>query len=390
MVTPMHAELVAIGAELLLGEISDTNSSHIARALREIGLEVVWMSVVGDHAERITHCVSQAVQRSPIVITTGGLGPTVDDPTRASIAQACQRELEFRPELWEQIQERFRRFKRVPTENNKRQAYVPQGAIVLENPVGTAPCFIVELDHSVVISLPGVPREMEHMLQHAVVPYLRRKFNLTGVIRAKTLRTVGVGESHIDDLIGELEKMENPVVGLAAHAGQVDIRITAKAASEAEAQALIAPIEAEVRAKLGSFIYGEGKEPLEMAVLQLFKERGLTLAIAEAGTHGALFSRLAVLPNVSEVLLGQLHVATEPPPNISALATEARNTYHSDWGLSVSATPAGSGYTIDVAIVNAHNTDTRSLGFGTAPALLGTWATTAALNVLRLGVLKGE
>src|SRR4030066_1722983 len=155
------AEIITIGTELLLGEIVDTNSHFIARCLRDAGIDLYRKTTVGDNVKRIAFAIQQALERCDIVITSGGLGPTVDDPTRDAVALAVGMTSEYHPELWEQIKARFLRYGRVPTENNRRQAYIPKGAIAIENPVGTAPIFIVELGNQVIISLPGVPREME-------------------------------------------------------------------------------------------------------------------------------------------------------------------------------------------------------------------------------------
>ncbi len=154
------AEIITIGTEILLGEIVDTNSRFIARALRDEGVDLYWTSTVGDNPERIAEAVRSGMERSEIIISTGGLGPTVDDPTRDAVALALGVETEFREELWQQVIDRFARFGREPTQNNRRQAYVPQGAIAIENPVGTAPAFIVETKKNAIIALPGVPREM--------------------------------------------------------------------------------------------------------------------------------------------------------------------------------------------------------------------------------------
>ena len=378
----MHAELIAIGTELVLGEIVDTNSAHIARALRTIGLEVQCISAIGDNVDVIAEAIRRAAARSPVVITTGGLGPTVDDPTREAVARAFDRELEYRPELWAQVEERFRRFGRAPTENNRQQAYVPAGAIPVENPVGTAPSFIVEHADGAVISLPGVPREMEHLLAQSVLPYLRQKFNLTGVIKAKTLRTVGLGESRIDAQIGELEKLANPMVGLNAHAGQVDIHITAKAASEAEADALIAPVEAQVRAALGEYIYGEGTQSLEEAVAHVLADRGLSLAIAEDGTNGRLNVRLAVLPQAAHIYRGA------SPLNGALALTEAadrlRAERNAEIGLALRVTVTPERNQIEVALADSAETKTHTQTYGGAAANLSQWASTVALNLLRM------
>ncbi|MGH2524994.1 MAG: molybdopterin-binding protein, partial [Anaerolineales bacterium] len=318
--------------------------------------------------------------------------PTVDDPTREAIARACGCELEYRPELWAQIVARFERFKRKPTENNRKQAYVPAGALALENPVGTAPCFIVENSESVLIALPGVPREMEYMLAHAVLPYLREKFKLTGLIKAKVLRTVGIGESMVDERIGEFEKLANPIVGLAAHAGQTDIRITAKAASEAEAEALIAPIEAKIRERLGEFVYGEGQETVEEVVGRLLAERGMTVAVAESGTGGRLAGRLSALPEAARSFRGGMIAArsndSEHPALGLAKFARVEVGGEADWGLGLIVSAQPGAERIEIALAGVQHSDTHSLGYGGPPAVVATWASTAALNLLRLALLR--
>ncbi len=296
------AEIITIGTEILLGEIVDTNAQYLARKFRDAGIDLFHKSTVGDNADRIAQVIRHAMESSDIIITTGGLGPTVDDPTREAIAMAVGVELEYRPELWEQITARFQRYDREPTENNKRQAFVPKGAVPVENPVGTAPAFIVE--HTIssspqgsalpsgsksshgsteapsrtIIALPGVPREMEYLLEKEVLPYLRTRYQLSGIIKTRLIHTVGVGESQIDDLIGDLETLSNPTVGLAAHSGQVDVRITAKAGSEAQANELIRGIETTLVERLNTWIYGADQETLEDVALKALKRREWTLA----------------------------------------------------------------------------------------------------------------
>jgi competence/damage-inducible protein CinA-like protein len=175
----MHAEIIATGSELLLGEVVDTNSTYIARRLREIGLNLYYKTVVGDNEQRMEEALRIALNRSDVIITTGGLGPTVDDVTRTAVARAVDRELIFSAELLTQIQTRFRAYGVPMGENNRRQAYIPQDASPIENPVGTAPSFIVEHHDHLIISLPGVPREMEYLMEHAVLPYLKDRLQLT-------------------------------------------------------------------------------------------------------------------------------------------------------------------------------------------------------------------
>ncbi len=366
----MNAEIIAIGTELLLGEITDTNSARLARALRGVGLDLWWISAVGDNEARIAQAVAQGAQRSQVVITSGGLGPTVDDPTRAAIARAFGMALEYRPDLWQQIEARFQRFGRAPTENNRKQAYVPAGALALENPVGTAPCFVVEHAGGVVIALPGVPREMDYMLEHAVLPYLQQKFNLDSTIVAKTLRTVGIGESLIDARIAELEELSNPTVGLAAHPGQTDIRIVAKAPTVAEAEAMIAPLEADIRKRLGDFVYGEGQQSVEEVVAKLLAERGQTVAAAEAGTRGQLAQRLQALPEAATVVRTAETLDAPRPAAVMAEQARRRPGQTADWGLAVVVQPADHGLSLEIALAGANGVEAHTLGYGGHPVLL--------------------
>ena len=263
------AEIVTIGTELLLGEIQDTNSRYIARFLRDIGVDLYRLSTVGDNVQRITATLQEALMRADIVITTGGLGPTVEYPTRQAVAKTFNVPLEFHEELWEQILERYKQYGQKPTENNKRQAYIPANSIPIPNPVGTAPAFAYELGTKVVISLPGVPREMEYLIEHFVRDYLKRRYGLQEtVIKPWVIHTISKGESTIDEIIGDLEELSNPTVGLLAHPGQTDIRVTAKAGSLAEAEQMMAPVLQRIREQLGKYIYGENETTLEEAVDQ--------------------------------------------------------------------------------------------------------------------------
>ena len=293
------AEIITIGTELLLGEIQDTNSKYLARVLRDIGVDIFRLTTVGDNLYRISATIQEALTRADIIITTGGLGPTVDDPTRQAVADALGVELEYKPELWETIIERFKRYGRNPTENNKRQAFIPAGAIVIDNLVGTAPAFSIEIGDKCIISLPGVPREMEFLVQNFVLNYLKSRYLLKdAIIKARVLHTVSMGESSIDEIIGDLETLTNPTVGLLAHPGQTDIRITAKAASVQAAEELIAPISRQLFDKLGDAIYGIDGETLQSVVAKQLIDRNLQLAIIESGLEGDLLSRLkAIIPD---------------------------------------------------------------------------------------------
>ena len=284
----MHAEIVMIGTELLLGEIVDTNANRLANALREIGLDLLYKTTVGDNETRITQVLNLALDRSDVVITSGGLGPTVDDVTRQAVANATGRRLVYSTEFETQIEARFRRIGRTMAENNKHQAYIPDGALPLPNPVGTAPCFLSEDmgGRGCVISLPGVPRELEYMMEHTVVPILIERMGGKKVMKIRILRTCAVGESDVGRAIDDLMNSGNPTVGLAAHAGQTDVRITAKADSTEEAESLIAGMEAKVRGRLGVAVYGVEKETVADVLGRLLTERDLKVGIIDTITKG--------------------------------------------------------------------------------------------------------
>jgi nicotinamide-nucleotide amidase len=291
----MHAEIVMIGTELLLGTLVDTNAVLLAKALRDIGLDLYYKTTVGDNEQRITDVLNLALDRSDVVITSGGLGPTVDDVTRQAVANATGRQLVFSEELEGEITARFRSFQRKMADNNRRQAYIPAGAVPLSNPVGTAPCFLSEdtRGRGCIISLPGVPRELDYMMNNVVVPILRERMGGIKVMRVRVLRTCAVGESNVDQAIGDLMTSANPTVGLAAHAGQTDVRIVAKADTETRAEALIADMETQVRERLGVAIYGVDRETVAEVVGRLMEAKGLKLGIVDTLTGGGLGRELA-------------------------------------------------------------------------------------------------
>jgi nicotinamide-nucleotide amidase len=287
------AEIVAIGSELLLGQIVDTNSAWIAQRLTALGVNLYFKSVVGDNPGRMKEVISRALERADIVITSGGLGPTQDDLTREIVAEVTGRKLIQDQGMLEQVEEHFRRRGRTMTPNNIRQSYMPEGAIPVKNPNGTAPCFIVEDSHGVIYSLPGVPVEMKWLFENEVEPYLREKFNLADVIHYRVLKIVGIGESAVDDKVGHLiANLSNPTVGVLALPGQVDVRIAAKAANRDEAMKMIAPVEAEVRNLLGNAIFAADEETMEHVVGKLLRKQNKTVASCEDLTCGHLAERL--------------------------------------------------------------------------------------------------
>ena len=265
-------EIITIGTELLLGAIQDTNTAFIAQHLNNAGFEIHRATIVGDNAVRIAESIKDALERADVVITTGGLGPTVDDPTRDAVALAFGVELEFHPELWDQIKVHFSRMNRIPSENNKKQSFLPSGAEAIPNPIGTAPAFVITKQEKTCVSLPGVPAEMKHLLLKEVVPRLNALFVFESTITYRVVHTAGIGESALDELISDLEELSNPTVGLSAHPSQVDIRVTAKAQNKAQALNLINPIVNEIIRRLHKYIYGFDGETLSGSFEKLLLE----------------------------------------------------------------------------------------------------------------------
>jgi competence/damage-inducible protein CinA-like protein len=375
------AEIITIGTEILLGEIVDTNANYLARALRDAGVDLYRKTTVGDNARRIAQVIQEALERSDIIVTTGGLGPTVDDPTREAVALAVGMETEFRQELWEQIQARFRRFGREPTENNKRQAYIPVGSIAVENPVGTAPSFIVETDSKVIFSLPGVPREMEYLVQHALLPYLKKRYKLKGVIKSRVLHTAGAGESQIDDLIGDLERLANPTVGLAAHSGQVDVRITVKANSPEQANELIGEVETTIRRRLGDWIYGADEETLEEAAMEAMQRRGWSLTVVEAGLGGELIRRLAGVSGSFRG--GEVLPAAPTQKELLAIVDAYRQEHRAEVGLGVTIYPGAEKQEIILVLVTPDGSQQYARPYGGPPKNAPRWALHHSLDLIR-------
>lgn len=375
------AEIITIGTEILLGEITDTNTRYLSLKLREQGIDLYRQTTVGDNIQRIALAIQASLPNTDVIITTGGLGPTIDDPTRQAVAAALDIETEFRPELWEQITERHLRFGRTPTENNRRQAYVPQGAIAVENQVGTAPAFIAETSSCAIIALPGVPREMEHIMETSIIPYLQQRLDLHEVIKTRVIHTAGAGESQIDNLIGDLEQLTNPTVGLAAHAGRVDVRITAKAGSEDQALSLITGVEERIRQRLGTWIYGTDQETLEQVALANLYTKGWKLGILEFGMKGELIYQLAA---TGEPFIGAEMSNTPLSPEELAERIEQHPLHlKADVVLGISLQPGESRQEIYLAYHSPGGKQLRRLSYGGPPAYATTWATNQGLDLLR-------
>jgi nicotinamide-nucleotide amidase len=339
----MSAELIIIGSELLLGETLDTNAQTIARALRAEGILLERVTTVADDRDRIASEIRAAARRSGVVITTGGLGPTVDDPTRAAAAQAADTPLEFHPELWEILLARFARSGRIPSENNRTQAHLPAGAEALPNPNGTAPGFALPIGDSIVLAMPGVPVEMEAMLREQVLPRLRARLGALPVLRTRILHVVGLNESQVDERVAEFEKMENPAVGLAAYPGRTDIRITVRGEDAAAAQALLAQTEGEIRARVGEHVYGADAETLAAAVLRRLAP-GESIVSAEWGTGGALAAALGAEP-AGGFRAGLVHPASEEDSTrLEQRLSDLQTAHSASHAVGIRLAPAAGGF----------------------------------------------
>ncbi|MEI7868019.1 MAG: CinA family nicotinamide mononucleotide deamidase-related protein [Candidatus Methylumidiphilus sp.] len=386
----MHAEIITIGSEILLGEIIDTNSAAIAKKLQSIGMPLHYTCTVGDDLERMVAVIRQGLARSDVVVTTGGLGPTVDDLTREAVAQAVGKPLVFDESSLAQIEDRFRRWGRTMTDNNRKQAYRPEGSTAMENPVGTAPCFIVGQDGRVVISLPGVPREMEYLMDHAVLPFLRQRFKLTGTIKSRALKVSGAGEAQVDAQVGDLEKLDNPAVGLNAQSGVVVIRITATAVNEKEADGLIAPVEATVRERLGNLIFGADADTLEGVVLDGLNRRGENLAVIESGTGGRLAGKLSLAGHGRAAFAGGKIIGLAESADLVELARLAAGQAPADWGLACVVDRKDGQIQLGVGLWNDRHSGQWRRGFGGHAALAPEWSSNVALDALRQALSAAE
>ena len=295
------AELIAVGTELLLGNIANTDAQMLSEGLSQLGINVYYHTVVGDNPQRVRQAVEIARQRADILITTGGLGPTCDDLTKVAVAQAFGKELVFHEETAQRIRDRFAAMGRPLTENNYQQAMVPQGATVLPNDWGTAPGVAFQAEGTHVILLPGPPQEQ--MFRHRVVSYLKQFAD--GVIVSRTVKTFGIGESAAEAQLRELmNALHNPTLAPYAKPTGTELRITAHAATEAEALARIAPVEQQVKERLGDKVIGVDVSSLEEVCLALLKEQGLTVGTAESCTGGLIAKLLTDLPGSSAAFRG--------------------------------------------------------------------------------------
>jgi nicotinamide-nucleotide amidase len=406
----MRCEIISVGTELLLGQIVNTNAAWIGQRLADVGWDCLRHTAVGDNQGRIADTIREALARADAVIVTGGLGPTQDDVTREAVAAVAGARLIRDPEIERWLKERFARFgvRRMAT-MNLRQADVPEGARTIDNPRGTAPGLIVEVGGKPVYAVPGVPREMEGMLERVVLPDLAARAGEGRAIVSRTLRTAGIGESRVAERLTPLwEAAEGVTMAYLASAGEVRVRLTSVGATREEALAAIAPVEAAVRAELGTAVYGSDDELLEQVVGRLLREQGQSLATAESLTGGLLGGRVTTVPGASEYYRGGVvayateakasllgvdqqlldHYGPVSEPVAAAMAEGARRAFEAGVGLATSgvAGPTEQGQpigTLCLAVADAAGTVSATTRAPGDRAQVRAWATTLALDLLR-------
>lgn len=388
----MSAEILCIGTELLLGDILNSNARWLAQELASLGVPHHRQVVVGDNQERLMAAVREAATRCRLLITTGGLGPTADDLTTGAIAAAFSTPLVEHPDVWDDIQSKLEGRGRPVAQSNRRQAQLPQGAAVLPNPVGTAPGMIWSpLPGFTILTFPGVPREMEAMWRATAVPWLRQSGLAEGVFFSRRLHVWGIGESLLAEQVADLLALPNPTVAPYAGSGQVTLRLTARAKDAAAAKALLAPVEQEIRNRIGLACFGADDDTLASVVLAQLAERRHTLAVAESCTGGALGAALAAVPGASQSWLGGvlayanrakqelLGVPAEllercgavSDPVALAMAEGVRERLRSDWGVAITGIAGPGGATpekpvglVHVAVVGPEGSWSEGVRFG--------------------------
>ncbi|HVX65494.1 MAG TPA: competence/damage-inducible protein A [Bryobacteraceae bacterium] len=406
----MNAEIIAVGSELLTPQRIDTNSLYLTQKLNDLGVELTFKAVVGDDRARLAAAIGAALDRCRILVLTGGLGPTEDDVTRDAVAAALGRTLEFRQEISDTIEERFRRRGRKMADINKRQAYVISGAEVLANPNGTAPGQWVETDGRVVMLLPGPPHEMKPMFDGACLPRLERLLP-PQIIRTRIFRVAGMPESEVDQKVAPVyTRYSNPVTTILAAAGDIQLHFRASAATPAAAESLLDEVAAQIEPILGDRIYSRNGDPLEVVVGARLRERGETLAVAESCTGGMVGRQITSVPGSSDYFVGGFLVYTERMKTAllgvsesllaehtavsnevaAAMAEGARARTGATWAVSVTgvAGPPGPGDpapvgTVIFGVAGPDGCRTHATRYTGARELVRAFATQTALDLLR-------
>ncbi len=402
----MRAEIVSIGTELLLGQITDTNATYLAQSLADLGIDLYYVSAVGDNRGRVVDTLRRGWERSDLVITTGGVGPTEDDLTRESIADLVGETPQVDAATVEMIRAFFRNRNADMPERNRKQAWLIPSAQALPNPVGTAPGWFVQKNGKLIVAMPGVPREMKRMWEQEAIPRLGSYLPETAIV-SRNIRTIGIGESSVEEVLGDLVHGTNPTVATYAKDDGVHVRITAKARTTDEAWVLLKPIVAAAEGILGDYIYGYDNDGLPEAVLSLAAARHETVAVCEQGTGGVITGALGAYVSAESPFRGGVTIEgmsaplldeagsedtgeLASPERARILATSARRLFGASYGLGVSVDVVqGSptyGTVACAADVNGIVTD-LTRGYRTLPTDIRRRAALWAVEYLRLALL---
>ena len=407
----MIVEIVSTGTELLLGQIVNTNAPYLARKLNELGFDAVYQTTVGDNRRRMSNVLAIALERADIVITSGGLGPTQGDITKEVSAELLGRELQLHEPSVEHIRGFFQRRRLTMTNNNLRQAMMPDGAIVVTNHRGTAPGVIIEHNAKTIIHLPGPPMELEHMFEFSILPYFAKRFGGQGVIISKVLRTFGIGESTLEERIRHfILAQKNPTIALLARSGEIHVRLTAKADSEPEARALIAELESSLREQINQYIFGIDEQSLEQVVGEELCRQQLSIALAESCTGGAATAKLTDVPGSSSYLIGSVvsyanrikmdqvgvdaallqEYGAVSPQTAKAMAQGIRDKFATDIGVGITGIAGPGGSTpekpvglVYIAVAGPQGVVVEEEHFSGQRTAIKTRAVNSALDLLR-------
>ncbi len=405
----MIVEVIAVGTELLLGQIVNSNTSTMGAALAERGIDAHYQQTVGDNLTRIADAIRVALDRSDAIVMTGGIGPTQDDITREAVCEVTGREMVFSEDYADRLREWWSRRGREMPQSNLRQAYYPAGAEMLPNPRGTAPGLVLEHEGKLIFCVPGVPAEMEHLMFAEVLPRLASASGKEQVIASRVIRTWGRPESEVAELLDDLYTSSvNPSLAFLASNSEIKVRVTAKAETGAEARLLIEPMEMEVRSRLGESVFGSDDETIERVLMQLLADRGYTVGTAESMTGGMVSARLTDLPGSSAVVKGGLVAydselkrrllglsdVTEVVTSDAAIAMARGATNLLDVDVAIAVTgsagpeplekPVG---TVIVGVATPEDVRARELRFSGDRERLRTYGTAAALHLARLAII---
>jgi nicotinamide-nucleotide amidase len=407
----LKAEIIAVGTELLLGQINNTNARYLSEKLAELGIDVFWHTAVGDNAPRLEEAFRLALSRSDLIIFCGGLGPTLDDLTKETVAAVLELSLEKDREWEERLEKFFVQLGRHMTENNRKQAYMPKGAELVVNDNGTAPGLWLEWKEKIIVLLPGPPRELEPMFSEKIVPRLIKASGIH-VIFSRVLKVAGLGESAMEEAINDLIKNQsNPTIAPLAKHTEVHLRLTAKAGTREEAENMLSELEEKVRERLGLAVYGSGEETMADAVACLLSARKMTLAVAESCTGGLLAHMLTNVPGSSEYFLqgvvvysnrakmGLLKIRASllreygavSEETARAMAESQRRLASCDLALAITGIAGPTGATdskpvglVFIALAGPDGVNCRRFNFWGKRETIKERAAVAALNMLRL------